>query len=191
MKRLIVVALVLATVACTSVYDPAILDDDSYAPTYVQLEGDVVAIEIADARRDTTSRELRIPGMSFPWNDDAVEPTVTAADRAFIETEIRKYFTGGESARVRVQIVRAVKRFRANWFSEGEEAECELVIELSRGEDQRRRCRHIGSATVKITSFDAGRSKIDAIYRKVIAASLQGCFAECAEHAGEGELLGS
>lgn len=180
-RIIVVVALVVTTASCTSTYDPDRLLDKAFEPTYVSLSGVVVDVEIEDVRQDTTSRELRVPTFSFPWNDDEIQPALTPDHRAFIESEIRKYFAEGDELTVRVAIIKAAKRFKANWMSEGEEAECELSVELMRGGSDSRQRGFVGGAVIKMQSLDASASKIDEIYLKVIAASIEKCMAAYAE----------
>ena len=175
-RVLVFIALVVMTAACSSTYDPHGLLDESFEPDYLQLPGSVVDVEIEDAREDTTSRELSVPMLSFPWSDDKVEPALTPAYRSFIESEINKYFVGGEELSVTVVINEGVKRFVANWFSEGQEAECKLTIKIVReGASLTGGALH-GGATIKVQSFDAGGAAIEAMYKTVIAACIDQCM---------------
>ncbi len=186
MSRFVVfVALLVVTAGCSSTYDPHRLLDESFAPTYLQLPGIVVDIEIEDARQDTTNRELRVPALSFPWSDDEVQPALTPAQREFIESEISKYFSGGDELSAKVVIMQGVKRFVANWFSEGEEVECELTIDLMREGVRLGGGSLVGAATIKVKSFDAGASTIDDMYLKVIAACIDQCMREYSTQAAQ------
>ena len=69
-----------------------------------------------------------------------------------------------------------MKRFIANWFSEGEEVECELSIDLMWGGDRLGGGRFVGWAVIESQSFDAGASTIDDMYLKVIVASIAECM---------------
>lgn len=173
---MVVIILAVLAASCTRSVDPEKVLDEAFEPKYVQLSGTVVEVEIADAREDTTSRALEVPSMSFPWNDDEIQPTLTPDHRSVIESEVRKYFAGGEELVVKVVILRAVKRFKANWRSEGEEVECELSVEIERKRGAPANRGFVGGAVIKLQSLDASSSKIDDLYLQVIAASIEECL---------------
>jgi hypothetical protein len=172
------VVLVLLISACTDKDSLHRWTSENLEPEYTQLRGRVVAVEIVDSRPDTTSRPLNVPKMSLPWNDDEVAPSLTIGHRGLIESEVAKYFSGGDEVTVRVEIRHWVQRFVANWWSEGEEAECELAIDILSGGQSLAGGSAVGGAEVKLQSLDAGQATIEEIYVRVIAASISQCMKE-------------
>ncbi len=140
-----------------------------------QLIGKVDDIRLIDERKDITDRDLKIPTITFPGQNDNISPKLTPENISNINFEIIKHFTQTMNKYiVNVYVQKGIKGFKAKTFTEIEYVECDIKIELIDDNKNSRSC--TSSDFLQVKSLDASKNYTNLLFQKSIINAIHKCL---------------
>ena len=134
-------------------------------------------ITIQDIRADTTSKPLKIPGMSMPGQNRKVSPALAPTHRAILTEQVRNNMTGdGPAVDVVIILKEAYQEFSATAFSEKERGYAQLTIELYDPATQQKQIWCSSNGEFFIQSIDATPQRTEKIYQIALGKAANMCL---------------
>lgn len=178
MNKVYILILLFAITSCGSKKS---IIEKNYETDKIIIYGRINEIIINDSRKDTTSRELKIPKLSFPGQSDIIQPSLTQFHKDSITKQIKSYFLNSEdNFNITVEVTKGLKEFNANAFNEREFVQFGTKITLSNlNNNDEKNCS--STAFFETKSIDASNEFVDKLYLKAIRTSVYKCFTKLIE----------